>query len=92
MRSNFFVVSIRYKFLSSQMSFKCELTSHPFWFKRELFVLNMILETLTSFDSVFSARSTIDSEIDFGETSEFKLLVPTCMMKWSGSSLIDGFL
>ena len=79
------MLSIRYRFLSSQRSYKCELTSHPFWFKRELSVLNMILETLTSFDSVFRdiARSTIDSAIDFGDTSEFKSLVPTCMMKWS---------
>ena len=75
------MLSIRYRFLSSQRSYKCELTSYPFWFKRELSVLNMILETLTSFDSVL--LSTIDSAIDFGDTSEFKSLVPTCMMKWS---------
>ena len=94
MRSKLFCVANRYRYLSSQRSFKCELTSHPFRFKRELSVLNMILETLTSFDSVFRdiTRSTIDSAIDFGDTSEFKSLVPTCMMKWSGLSLTDGFL
>ena len=43
---NFFVLSIRYRFLSSQRCFKCELTSLPFWFKRELSVLNTILEHL----------------------------------------------
>ena len=94
MRSKLLCVVYQIQFLSSQRSFKCELTSHPFWLKRELSVLNMILETLTSFDSVFRdiAGSTIDSAIDFGDTSEFKSLVPTCMMKWSGLSLIDGFL
>ena len=94
MRCKLFLLSIRYRFLSSQRFFKCELTPHPIWFKRELSVFNTILETLTSSDSVFRdiARSTIDSAIDFGDTSEFKSLVPTCMMKWSGLSLIDGFL
>ena len=63
-------------------------------FKRGLSVLNTILETLTSFDSVSRdiARSTIDSAIDFNGTSEFKPLVPTCTMKCPGSSLIDSFL
>ena len=63
-------------------------------FKRGLSVLNTILETLTSFDSVSRdiARSTIDSAIDFNDTSEFKPLVPTCTMKCPGSSLIDSFL
>ena len=81
------MLSIRYRFLSSQRSLKCELTSLPFWFKREL-------ETLTSFNSVFKdiAKSTINSAIDFDDFSKFKSLVPTCMIKWSGSSLIDGFL
>ena len=52
-----------------------------------------MLETLTSFDSVFrdTARSTIDSAIDFDDTSEVKSLVPTCMRKWSDSSLINSF-
>ena len=31
---NIFGLSIRYRFLSSQRSFKCKLTSLPFWFKR----------------------------------------------------------
>ena len=94
MRSKLFALSIRYRFFSTQRSFKCELIPHPFWFKRELSVLNMILETLMSFDFVFrdTARSTIDFVIDLGDTSEFKSLVPTCMMKWSGLSRIDGFL
>ena len=89
----FFELSIRYRFLSLQNSFKCVLTSHLFWFKRQLSVLNMILESLTSFDSVFRhiARSTINST-SFDDSSEFKSLVPTCTMKWSGSSLIGGFL
>ena len=88
------MLSIRYRFLSSQRSFKCELTSPPFCFKRGLSVLNTILETLTSFDSVFGdiARSTIYSAINFNDTSEFKSLVPTCTMKCPGSSLIDSFL
>ena len=75
-------------------AFKCELTSYPFWFKSGLSVLNTMLETLKSFDSVFReiARSTIDSAIDSDDISEFKSLVPICMMKWSGLSLIDGFL
>ena len=49
----------------------CEFISHPFWFKIGLSVLNMILETLTSFDSVFRdiGRSIIDSAIDFDDTS-----------------------
>ena len=38
------------------------------------------------------AISTIDSAIGFDGICEFKSLVPTCMMKWSGLSLIDGFL
>ena len=56
-------------------------------------VLNTILEILSSFDSVFRdiVRSTIDSAIDFDDTSEFKSLVPICMMKWSGWSFIAVF-
>ena len=50
---NFFVLSIRYRFLSSQRCFKCELTSLPFWFKRELSVLITILETLIISETPF---------------------------------------
>ena len=40
-------------------------------------------ETLTSFHSAFrdTGRSTIDSAIDFDNTSEFMSLVPTCTME-----------
>ena len=38
------------------------------------------------------ARTSIDSAIDFDDTSEFQSLVPTCAMKKSGLSFIDGFL
>ena len=53
-----------------------------------------MLKALTSFDSVFRdiGRSTINFAIDFDEISEFKSLVPTCMMKWSNLSLINDFL
>ena len=90
MRSKLFALYVRYRFLFSQRSFNSELTSHPFWFKRELPVLNTTLETLTSIDSVFRdiAGSTIDSAIDFDDTFQFKSLVPQCTMKWSGSSLL----
>ena len=82
-RSKLLCVVYQNRSLSLQRSSKCELTSFPFWFKRELSVLNTILETLTSFDSVFwdTARSTIGSAIEFDDTSEFKSLVPTCTMK-----------
>ena len=39
----FFVLSIRCRFLTSQKSFKCELISRSFLFKRGLSVLNMII-------------------------------------------------
>ena len=65
-RSKLFCViyQIQISFLAKVL--KCELTSHPFWFKRELSALNMILERLKSFDSVFRdiARPTIDSAIN----------------------------
>ena len=55
------------------MSF--QITSHPFWFKRELSVLNMILETPASFDSVFRdiAEFPIDSVTDFDDTCDNSL-------------------
>ena len=47
--------------------FQVQITSYPFLFKRRLSVLNMILETLTSFDSVFRdiARPAINFATDF---------------------------
>ena len=52
-----------------------QITSHPFWFKRELSVLNMILETPASFDSVFRdiAEFPIDSVTDFDDTCDNSL-------------------
>ena len=53
----------------------------------------MILETLTLFDSIFReiARSTtIDSAIDFDDTSEFKLLVPqACNQEFFGAGEVS---
>ena len=71
MRFKLFCFVYQIQIFSPQRSFMCEFISHPFWFKIGLSVLNMILETLTSFDSVFRdiGRSIIDSAIDFDDTS-----------------------
>ena len=50
------------------------------------------ISLLTKVFQVDIAISTIDSAIDFDDTFEFTSLVPTYTIKWSGLSLIDGFL
>ena len=50
------------------------------------------ISLLTKVFQVDIAISTIDSAIDFDDTFEFTSLVSTYTIKWSGLSLIDGFL
>lgn len=50
-------------------------------------------EILTSLNSVFKdiGRFTTDSVIESDHSSKFKSVVPTNKIKWSGSSLVEGF-